>query len=99
MIDRSEIAIDLLKNELDFQFAKVKLIEKLLESYEHIYDPLQSVRSLQMIVDIMAQRPRMNMDASFYSDSYDCEIKVLNEKFNFFSGVIELQTDIEKQEN
>ena len=46
MIDRSEIAIDLLKNELDFQFAKVKLIEKLLESYEHIYDPLQSVRSL-----------------------------------------------------
>ena len=47
----------------------------------------------------MAQRPRMNMDASFYSDSYDCEIKVLNEKFNFFSGVIELQTDIEKQEN
>ena len=46
MIDRSEIAIDLLKHELDFQFAKVKLIEKLLESYEHIYDPLESVRCL-----------------------------------------------------
>lgn len=46
MIDRAEIALDLLKCELDFQFSKVQLIEKLLESYEHIYDPLESVRSL-----------------------------------------------------
>ena len=51
MIDRPEIAIDLLKKELDYQFAKVLLVERLLESYEHIYDPLESVRCLQMIVD------------------------------------------------
>ena len=49
------------------------LVEKLLESYEHIYDPLESVRCLQMIVDEIAKRPRINMEASFYSDSYDCE--------------------------
>ena len=54
MIDRQEIALDLLKCELDFQFRKVLLVEKLLESYEHIYDPLESVRCLQMIVDSMA---------------------------------------------
>jgi hypothetical protein len=90
MIDRPEIVLDLLKNELDFQFSKVKLIEKLLEAYEHIYDPLESVRCLQMIVDIMAQRPRLNMEASFYSDAYDSEIKVLEEKHRFFSDLIEL---------
>lgn len=47
----------------------------------------------------MAQRPRLNMEASFYSDAYDSEIKVLEEKQRFFSDLIELQTDIEKEEN
>ena len=77
MIDRFEIAADLLKLELDFQFAKVKLVEKLLESYEHIYDPLESVRALQMIVDVMAQRPRINLEASLYTDSYEAETRLL----------------------
>ena len=99
MIDRQEIAIDLLKNELDYQFAKVELVEKLLESYEHIYDPLESVRCLQMIVDAMATRPRINTEASMYSDSYDCEIKLLQEKTKFFSDLIALQSDHEKEEN
>ena len=62
----------------------------MFESYEHIYDPLESVRCLQMIVDIMAQRPRLNMEASFYQDSYDSEIKVLHEKHALFSSLIEL---------
>ena len=54
MIDRFEIAFDLYNLELDYQFTKVKLVEKLMESYEHVYDPLESVRCLQMIVDVMA---------------------------------------------
>lgn len=52
-----------------------------------------------MIVDTMAHRPRLNMEASFYQDSYDSEIKVLKEKHLLFSNLIELQTDLEKQEN
>ena len=99
MIDRQEIALDLLKCELDFQFRKVTLVEKLLESYEHIYDPLESVRCLQMIVDAMAQRPRINMEASFYSDSYDSENLLLDEKIRFFNNLIDLQTSHEKEEN
>ena len=96
MIDRFEVAADLLKLELDFQYVKVKLVEKLLESYEHIYDPLESVRSLQMIVDVMAQRPRINMEASLYTDSYEAEIRLLQEKLRFYEDFISLQTDIEK---
>ena len=46
MIDRQEICLDLLEAETNYQFSKVKLLEKLLESYEHIYDPLESVRCL-----------------------------------------------------
>ena len=99
MIDRPEMALDLLRCELDFQFSKVKLVEKLLEVYEHIYDPLESVRCLQMIVDAMAVRPRINTEASMYNDSYESETRLMREKEAFFSDVIGLQTDIEKQEN
>ena len=68
----------------------MKLIEKLLEVYEHIYDPLESVRCLQMIVDAMAVRPRINTEASMYNDSYESETKLMREKEAFFSDVIGL---------
>ena len=46
MIDRAEIANDLFSKEFRFQFSKVKVIEQLLETYEHTFDPLESVRIL-----------------------------------------------------
>ena len=46
MIDRAEMAQDLLSKEYKYQLTKVKLIEQLLEVYEHTYDPLESVRIL-----------------------------------------------------
>ena len=49
----------------------------MLEAYENIYDPLESVRTLQQIVDLMALRPRLNFDAFSYAESYDTEIEVL----------------------
>lgn len=52
-----------------------------------------------MIADTMALRPRINMEASLYSDSYDSEIKLLQEKQKFFSDLTDLQTDIENDEN
>ena len=52
-----------------------------------------------MIVDAMAHRPRINMEASMYNDSYESETKLMAEKEAFFSDVIRLQTNIEKQEN
>ena len=48
-----------------------------MEVYEHTYDPLESVRVLQIIADVMAIRPRMNLDASYFQDSYQAEIKLL----------------------
>ena len=46
MIDRAEMAHDIYSKEYEFQFAKVNLVELLLEVYEHTYDPLESVRIL-----------------------------------------------------
>jgi len=41
-----------------------------MEAYEHTCEPLENVRILQIIVDIMAQRPRLNVDSSMYVESY-----------------------------
>jgi hypothetical protein len=46
--------VELYKAELEFQFAKVMLVESIMEAYEHILDPLEHIRTLQMIVDVMA---------------------------------------------
>lgn len=52
-----------------------------------------------MIVDVMAQRPRLNTEASLYKDSYAAETLVLKEKLKFFTDFMQMQTDIEKDEN
>ena len=44
-----------------------------MEAYEHIYDPLESTRMLQAIVDVMSARPRIHTDARMYVDSYKIE--------------------------
>ena len=73
LIDRGQIALELYQLELDFNFAKVEYVEQLMEVYEHIYDPLESTRMLQAIVDVMAARPRIHTDARMYVDSYKIE--------------------------
>ena len=66
MIDRGEIAHQLIGYEFEVQMAKAALVETLMEVYEHTFDPLESVRVLQIIADTMAIRPRMNLDATYF---------------------------------
>lgn len=37
---------DLLENEYNFQWAKVNVVETLMQCYEHAIDPLESMRVL-----------------------------------------------------
>lgn len=46
LVDRPELVRELYLLEFDFQFAKVRFIEQLMEAYEHVCDPLESVRIL-----------------------------------------------------
>ena len=88
LIDRAQIALELMEKEYHFQFAKIELVEVYMEAYEHICDPLESMRVLQMIVDLIAERPRLNTEASMYTESYDSEIRLMNAKANLYSEFI-----------
>jgi hypothetical protein len=56
---------------------KLELVQLLLEAYEHTCDPLESLRLVQIITDIMAIRPRVDLGASYFVDSYLSEIDAL----------------------
>jgi hypothetical protein len=99
MVDRPQLVQDMFDKEMEFQYTKVSLIEVLLETYEHTTDPLESVRILQMIVDVMAHRPRLNMDASMYTESYDSETALLRNKRQFYKEFIRMQKKVEEAEN
>ena len=56
------------------------LIEQFLEAYEHTCDNLEQARLVQIIVDIMGQRPRLNLECPYFKDSYKNEIDILKQK-------------------
>jgi len=90
MLDRGEVALHLLQGELELQLTKIELVEILLEVYEHSCDPLESVRVLQIIVDTMAIRPRVNLEATYFRDCYTAEIEVLRQRVELFREVAEV---------
>ena len=76
--DRLECLSDLLEYEASFHFKKVKLCMAHLECYEHIVDPLEQQRLMQIITDLMARRPRLNLQANYFRDSYAAESECLD---------------------
>ena len=48
-----------------------------MECYEHVTDPLEQQRLMYIITDIMARRPRLNLNANYFVDAYDAEINCL----------------------
>ena len=74
-------------------------MELLLEVYENTCDPLEAVRLIQQISDVMAIRPRLNVEATYFNDSYRCEQNVIKAKINLYREIINMQKSIEKQEN
>jgi hypothetical protein len=74
-VDRFGLLDQLLEMELKYQNAKVELLLVYMESYEHISDPVEQQRMLQIMVDLMAKRPRLNLNASHFNESYLVEIR------------------------
>jgi len=61
-----------------------------MQAYGHIYDPLESMRILQIIVDLISERPRLNLEATIFTESYESEIKLLNSKSKVFSEFLNM---------
>lgn len=95
-IDRGAVCTDLLEYEHHFQYTKLRLIEELMEVYEHTCDIVEQQRLVQIIVDLMAKRPRLNTDATHFIDSYKSEIKYLTSMREFIRELMNEQIKREK---
>ena len=54
--------------------AKFNLVQVFMECYEHVSDILEQQKIIQIIIDEMAKRPRINLKATHFKDSYITEI-------------------------
>lgn len=76
-VDRFGMIKEALVLEENYQRAKLKLVFCYFECYEHTCDTVEQQRIIQVIIDIMAKRPRINLSANHFEDSYLSEIKLL----------------------
>jgi hypothetical protein len=76
-IDRFNLIKEVLECEDRYQKAKLELVFCYLECYEHTCDTLEQQQTIQIIVDLMAKRPRFNLSSNHFTDSYTVEIKLL----------------------
>jgi hypothetical protein len=49
-----------------------------MECYEHVCDPLEQQRLMQVVTDLMARRPRIDLHAGYFRDAYQAEIECLD---------------------
>lgn len=87
-VDRLRILEDVMKYENEFQEAKLELVQLMMECYEHTADVLEQQRLIQVVVDEMAKRPRLNLAASHFKDSYKAEIDCVKEKTQLIRDVM-----------
>lgn len=97
--DRLEVLSDLLQFESTFHFKKVKLTMAYMECYEHVVDPLEQQRLMQVVIDIMARRPRLNLQANYFTDSYTAEFTCLDNQLELVKTLIKNQVKLEKTQN
>ena len=98
-VDRLKIAQEAFELEESFQEEKLGLVLAYLECYEHTSDILEQQRLIQMIVDEMAKRPRLNLSGSHFHDSYLAEIECLKQKTRLVRQVIDMLISQEFKEN
>ena len=97
--DRQQVLNDLVNCEMHFQFRKVLLTQLYMECYEHVCDPVEQQRLGQVITDLMARRPRLNLDDLYFQDSYRAEAACIDKHIELLDMVIQNQIKLEKSEN
>lgn len=89
--------LDLFERELSFQRSKKALLEVFYEAYVHTIDPEKMRALAQRMVDLLAHRPRFDLDRSVssYAPVYLAESTLLREQASLFREVMYAQLEEE----
>ena len=70
-----------------------------MECYEHMTDPLEQQKLMQIVTDISSRRPRLNLTANYFRDAYQAESECLDAQFELMRLMVDMQITLEKTEN
>ena len=98
-VDRLAVLKEVIHWEELYQRSKLRLCMQYMECYEHTCDTLEQQRLIQIVIDLMAKRPRMNLAANHFKDSYRAEIDALEVQVGIMRDFIRMQMDIEFRAN
>ena len=95
--DRWSVLLDLFERELSFQQSKKALLEVYYEAYTHTIDPEKMRALAQRMVDLLAHRPRFDLDRSVssYAPVYQSESALLREQASLYREVMYAQLEEE----
>ena len=98
-IDRVQVILDLFMNEFDFLYAKFEYISEMMTIYENSSDIFDQKNLMKKIIDVMAQRPHLDLDYNYFTASYLMETELLRKKAAFMHILIDYQKKVEIKEN
>eukprot|EP00929_Paragymnodinium_shiwhaense_P088482 TRINITY_DN48791_c0_g2_i1.p1 TRINITY_DN48791_c0_g2~~TRINITY_DN48791_c0_g2_i1.p1 ORF type:complete len:2761 (-),score=695.76 TRINITY_DN48791_c0_g2_i1:222-8504(-) len=90
-VDRIGVLSDLYAAEVWFCSEKRKLLELYYEIYEHTTEPLEKWDLSQRIVDVMAVRPRLDLQDNYFSDGYAVAICLMQARSKTLGTVVQHQ--------
>ncbi|VDK35139.1 unnamed protein product [Taenia asiatica] len=79
-VDRFGVLYDLWTNECAFQEAKKELMDVYMEAYQHVCSRESRRRLAQVMVDLMHQRPRIELNSTYFVLAYRYECAILRIK-------------------
>eukprot|EP00929_Paragymnodinium_shiwhaense_P101781 TRINITY_DN64965_c0_g1_i1.p1 TRINITY_DN64965_c0_g1~~TRINITY_DN64965_c0_g1_i1.p1 ORF type:complete len:2661 (-),score=763.07 TRINITY_DN64965_c0_g1_i1:747-8729(-) len=94
--DYAGVLMDILEAETSFHQAKWDLIAAYLEVYEQVFEPAGQQALAQRIVDIMAVRPCLDLEAAYFSEAYATVTASMQSRTKLLRMVITHQVDVER---
>jgi len=98
-VDRQRMLTEIIELEEGYQNQKLQLALSYMECYQHVCDGLEQQRLIQIIIDLMAKRPRINFNANHFRDSYRTETELFKTQGKLVREFINLQMITEAKVN
>lgn len=88
VIDRDFLTNELLEEEVKFQESKARLVSDYMEIYKFAVSESDQRKIAQLIINLIALRPRLYLQGSYFSQSYWAHRQALERQSEFLKAVI-----------
>lgn len=87
-IDRDFLTNELLEEEVKFQESKARLVTDYMEIYKFAVSEADQRKIAQLIIDLIALRPRLYLQGSYFTQSYWAHRQAIERQSEFLKSII-----------